>query len=364
MTIILMAVIMALIIGIQAVIPYLVKRTEAFGIYVPEQYTEDSRLNRLKKIYALQCLVVGAILTGGYAVGMTAAEATEETAVVWGIGLQLALISFSLVLYYRNHVRVKELKEQQAWEAGKTKKVVADLQFRHDLKIVPGWIFVLPMIITLGLIGYTLMVFERLPEQIPTHWGIDGTADAFTEKTVFSSIAMLLVLLLMQILFLFLNHGMRSSGAKIRASRKQQSRERELVSRKYGSILLAISSAGVTFLFAYLHLLTIFPDLGSPFQSMSFILIVVLLILVGSGFYVFKILKISNSPEETPELDVLDADDDRYWKAGIIYVNKDDPSMLVEKRFGVGWTINLGNTKTWILIVLPLIAILVLAVML
>lgn len=364
MTVILMAAVMGLIIAIQAFTPYLVKKTEAFGIYVPEEYTKDIKLSRLKKSYALQCLIAGAVLIGGYAFGMAAAEVTEETAAGWGISLQLFLILFSMVLYYRNHLRVKELKEQQKWEAGKTKKVVADLQFHSDLKIVPGWIFALPMVITAGLIGYTFMVFDQLPEQIPTHWGIDGAADAFKNKTVFSSITMLLVLFLMQLLFLFLNQGMRNSGAKIRASRKKQSRERELVSRKYGSILLASVSVGVTFLFTYLHLLTIFPKLGNPVQSMSLIIGFVLLTLAATGFYVFKIVKISHSSEETPELDVLDADDDKYWKGGLIYINKEDPSMLVEKRFGIGWTINLGNIKTWILIVLPLIAMLLLAFML
>ena len=36
-------------------------------------------------------------------------------------------------------------------------------------------------------------------------------------------------------------------------------------------------------------------------------------------------------------------DDDRFWKAGSIYVNRADPAVLVPKRFGVGWTVNLGN---------------------
>ena len=40
---------------------------------------------------------------------------------------------------------------------------------------------------------------------------------------------------------------------------------------------------------------------------------------------------------------VIRRDDDKYWKWGAFYVNKDDPSMFVEKRFGVGFTINFGR---------------------
>lgn len=42
---------------------------------------------------------------------------------------------------------------------------------------------------------------------------------------------------------------------------------------------------------------------------------------------------------------ILDGDgmqDDR-WKLGMLYFNPADPSILVEHRFGVGWTANLGN---------------------
>jgi uncharacterized membrane protein len=37
------------------------------------------------------------------------------------------------------------------------------------------------------------------------------------------------------------------------------------------------------------------------------------------------------------------ADDDKYWKGGVIYVNRDDGRIMVPKRFGVGSTFNMGN---------------------
>ena len=45
---------------------------------------------------------------------------------------------------------------------------------------------------------------------------------------------------------------------------------------------------------------------------------------------------------------VLNAcDDDRHWKAGIFYFNREDPSLFVEKRFGVGFTFNLARPVIW-----------------
>ena len=41
--------------------------------------------------------------------------------------------------------------------------------------------------------------------------------------------------------------------------------------------------------------------------------------------------------------------DDR-WLGGFIYINRADPALLVEKRMGIGWTLNFGNPWSWLLI--------------
>lgn len=41
---------------------------------------------------------------------------------------------------------------------------------------------------------------------------------------------------------------------------------------------------------------------------------------------------------------------DQYWRWGIFYVNRDDPALFIEKRFGIGYTINLGNPRAWLLL--------------
>lgn len=43
------------------------------------------------------------------------------------------------------------------------------------------------------------------------------------------------------------------------------------------------------------------------------------------------------------------------WK-GIFYVNPDDPALFVPKRYGIGWTLNFGNSWSWVVLALILIA--------
>jgi uncharacterized membrane protein len=54
--------------------------------------------------------------------------------------------------------------------------------------------------------------------------------------------------------------------------------------------------------------------------------------------------------------------DNSRWYLGGFYVNPDDPSILVEKRFGIGYTINFGNPKAVALLVAFVVVILTVVV--
>jgi uncharacterized membrane protein len=53
---------------------------------------------------------------------------------------------------------------------------------------------------------------------------------------------------------------------------------------------------------------------------------------------------------------------DRYWKLGVFYFNPDDAAIVVEKRFGLGYSLNFARPTTWgimaLLLIAPLVAIL------
>ena len=57
---------------------------------------------------------------------------------------------------------------------------------------------------------------------------------------------------------------------------------------------------------------------------------------------------------------VGDRTDDRYWLLGVFYFKRDDPAVLVEKRFGIGYTVNFARPMSWtIFLVLALLVALV-----
>jgi uncharacterized membrane protein len=54
---------------------------------------------------------------------------------------------------------------------------------------------------------------------------------------------------------------------------------------------------------------------------------------------------------------------DARWKWGLFYADRADPALFVEKRFGIGWTLNFGNRWSWAILALsaavPLASILI-----
>jgi uncharacterized membrane protein len=42
--------------------------------------------------------------------------------------------------------------------------------------------------------------------------------------------------------------------------------------------------------------------------------------------------------------------DERYWKAGGTYYNPGDPALFVDKRYGVGWTLNMARPLSWVML--------------
>jgi uncharacterized membrane protein len=45
-----------------------------------------------------------------------------------------------------------------------------------------------------------------------------------------------------------------------------------------------------------------------------------------------------------------DATPDDCWKGGAIYYNPSDSALMVEKRSGIGYTLNFGNRLAWVIL--------------
>ena len=75
------------------------------------------------------------------------------------------------------------------------------------------------------------------------------------------------------------------------------------------------------------------------------VLVAVIAVTMVYGQNGARLLRRMEEPSSMP------IDDDRYWKLGVFYWNRDDASLFVPERFGVGWIMNLGRPAAWVIII-------------
>jgi hypothetical protein len=97
------------------------------------------------------------------------------------------------------------------------------------------------------------------------------------------------------------------------------------------------------------------PALGDTLsESLGFVLLPLMLFNFGVTFWMFRVGQGGQravAPAARQEFHG-DATPDRAWKVGgLFYFNPRDPAIWVEKRVGVGYTLNMGNVRAWLLMI-------------
>jgi uncharacterized membrane protein len=62
-------------------------------------------------------------------------------------------------------------------------------------------------------------------------------------------------------------------------------------------------------------------------------------------------------PQSDSTRPVGDRTEDRFWKLAVFYFNRNDPSIMVERRFGIGYTVNFAHPVAWVIILLPVLGL-------
>lgn len=347
--------------AMQTAVPFLVKRSVMFGVTIPEPYIQALQLRAYKKRYAVLVSILSLLLLGFFSAWVLSSHPGEEKIVLAGVFIEFSIILISMSFYFYYHGKTVQLKKTQKWTDDLKQVQVTDLSIRSQDEMLPWYIYLLPILITIGMIGYTALKFEFLPEQIPTHWGINGKADAFTRKTPFTAVSLMFMLLFLQIMFLGIHIGTKNSGIKLSATAVAASRQRQLTLRKYSSWLLFIICILLTMMMSFFQLTTIHPTIFSDSIMLSAPFIFLVIVLAGTIFFAVKVGRTDKKDFNARDIGITDLDEDSYWKGGLIYFNRNDPSIFVEKRFGIGWTLNFANPLGYVIVIVPLIIILFIA---
>jgi uncharacterized membrane protein len=223
----------------------------------------------------------------------------------------------------------------------------ATIPARRD-RLPGGLAFALgPLALVVVTAVYAWMYWERLPERIPVHWGLQG-ADRWIERTPWNVAGFLAQLGCFCAVLFLLSYGTLRWSRTISAAGERAVREfrfrRLVLWLLIGAQYLAVVP-GIALAF------WVEPNTAPRWPIVSLIVItaaVILLVRMGQGGS-------HGGDRAEDEPPIGDRTPDTAWKWGLFYYNPDDPAVIVEKRFGLGYTINFGNRWSWVLIPLFLL---------
>ncbi|CAM4074470.1 DUF1648 domain-containing protein [Lederbergia lenta] len=337
---------------IMAITPYITRRTESFGVSIPEEVYGTNELVELRKKYAIKTSVVGIILL---AIILFAGQLFSENAwmTIFIIGIFLFIIG-SFLIYYQNHKTMKKMKVASNWEQAKMVTTIIDTKFRNRKLIYSNGWFIIALFMTVVTIGLTVVYYDRIPDQIPMQYGINGEVTNWATKTYGSVFSMSLIQMFMLGMFVFLNAMIGSSRQQVDASNPEKSIKQNVIFRRRWSLFFIVTGSVLVLLFSVIQLSFIFP---MDVQFLIYVSLIITGMIVIGAIILSIITGQGGSRLKTTtgkEGQMINRDEDQFWKLGIFYFNSADPAIWVEKRFGVGWTVNMAKPQAWIALLIIL----------
>lgn len=330
-----------------AATPWIVRGTECFAVTIPASAARDPRLMALKRRYTLMVLAFTGALTAA-SLACTAAGMWETAGfVVTTAGmLALCVVPFLLMLVFRR--RVLAIKEAEGWHAERQVRVAA--LGERDL---PRPLSLIWECLHLPIAGFSaalaLALLPDMPERVPIHFDAAGVANGWVDKGP-------AVVLLPAGLILFMGACMAFSHAAIAASKRGGSPDAPaasvysyaLYARAQSIVLVALGLVlNVAFSLLPLNMAGIV-----PIDVFTLLVMASVLVAVAGYAWIYVVYGQDGCRAASRLLkgggsEGMLVDDDRYWKLGVFYANRDDPAIFVPKRFGVGWSLNWARPVAW-----------------
>ncbi|MBU5455301.1 DUF1648 domain-containing protein [Caproiciproducens sp. MSJ-32] len=335
-----------------------------FGVRVPEEFKNDEDIKKLEKEY--KKIYILSILPTIFIINFLLYLYFKVYIFISLILFLIVLTNLPLLIFWK---RMLDLKKEKKWDKLGKNIVVVDTSIRKpknkkELRGIKNRDFLFLIILPIITLVITFLSYDIIPEVFPTHYNGEGIPDSFVVKSSFSGFIYLILLpiiqVLMILLFMVINKFAINGKTDINSGSISEIREQRKIFKKYNSIFLFIIALKIIVLFSFIQLCTIYAwninIISGVLLSIIFVTLIIFSIVsykIGQGG---KNIKVSNNEKE------IYRDDDKYWILGNFYYNKNDPSIFIEKRIGIGWDVNLGNPIGMAIMVAPLLIIFILII--
>lgn len=338
--------------------PYVTRETISFGVTVSEYNYYTPILRKLRSAFATVSLIGnGMIILVCLYVLPSANE--KSTAMITGVCTVLFIVYWA-ALHILFHFKMKKIKGTLT-TVDAPQRVKIDTTFRQNKLTYSNYWFLIHIAIIVAIGIISILNYKALPNVIPMKYDLQGNVISSAPKTYLSVLAINLVQLGIIALMMLVNWSIKTSKQQLTASNPAQFAAENIQFRRKWSLFTIITGLLLTILFAFIQMNMFVPNLV---LLKGIIFITPVLILLGAvGLSLTGRQgggKIRNHQEDRERSKEQPVNDDEHWKLGFIYFNANDPSFTVEKRYGIGWTINFARPLSWVLLVF-IIAIVVIS---
>ena len=345
---------MVLFVGlILAVTPWLMPQTECFSVTVPHGARKEEPLRGFMRSYTLWMAALTAVCTLAWPVALTVSP-VDLTTRSGEAALTLLLLvtifvpliaSFALMLHFRS--RVKAVKQERGWTAEHAAAAfVGTEDFPKPLSLAWNLLY-LPLIG--GLAAFTFTHYDQFPSQIPMNIDLAGNVGSTVPKSPLTVLFPTFLVAFMGAIFTLVHWGTIHSKKPVDPAAPASSALAYATFARVQSILMVVGGLLISGLTAGLILAS---SLGAISMAYAAVITMVGTLLFVALVTIVSLVMGQSGARLFPDTTStgMSRDDDEHWLLGTIYCNRDDPSIFVPKRFGIGWTSNIARWEAWALV--------------
>lgn len=315
-------------------VPYISRRDVSFGIKIPTSAFRNDAIVKIRKLYIVLTVLVAVLLC-------------IVTYFINSEQVYMALIFTSILIYFTVYLicykKMKALKQEMSWEV--SEKSVIDTKFRkRKISISPIW-YLLYLLVFLTTVVLVIVRYDSIPEMMRMQ--VNHLGEVTNRMPKAQGVAILIgtqgiVLLLM----LFVQYVIIKAKQEINPMQSDVSIKSNVKFRYVISIFLYLLglSVGVILVVTTLFTLEIIHD-----TQLIVWLTLILAFAPVIGLFIMGVKYRQDGTELEKDSDVINKNDDDYWKLGMFYFNKNDPSIFINKRVGLGWTVNHARWQSWVM---------------
>ncbi|NFD31875.1 DUF1648 domain-containing protein [Clostridium botulinum] len=335
-----------LLLAFQIVTPKTTRKDIFLGVRIPKEESEKMGIKNIYRSFVLWNIIISLPV-----IFLLSFIVYKFNNIGLFVLFTFIYIFISFLIYLKFNNDVKKLKSNKNWFKNKKQVIAVDTEFSSEnanKSLISPWWFLIPILIILITIFMNIKAYPNLPNKVATHWDFNGNVNGYQNKSTFLIYQMPLMELFITSIFFLCYKIIGWSKKQISAVNSEESKTRNKLFRRILSIYMTFSAIAMTIFLSIINFQIMkVIDINDKYM-MYFSLIFTLSIIIATILLGVKVgqggsnLKLNYKNDNKNNF--INKDDDDHWILGnTIYYNKEDPSLFIEKRFGIGWTINAGR---------------------